>query len=311
MKKIVILFAATAAALLLCAAGNEHLKAYVVDYRVNVDGETQEIESKIVNIDGTTYVPLREFADMVGMEVYWNSEEEKVSLFTKAEKEEFPEDNWIAKNVNGKVTYVDKDGSVMLETDYKYRDYKTAEFHNGFAIVSNGKTEGIINAEGEVVIPFGKYRDVDWIYEGMVAVTNEAGTSSPHYGFADLSGNLVIPYKYAWTSHFSEGVCAVSEEDYTECYFIDKTGRKVFGRKTFFSASSFSEGYCVVIVEDKEETKWIPQKFRYIDHTGEFATDEIYDYAMDFSNGTAYVVKDGREMMIDTNFEVVEYLDEE
>ena len=46
------------------------------------------------------------------------------------------------------------------------------------------------------------------------------------YGFADKTGQVVIPCQWKWIGDFSEGLAMVQDED-DKCGYIDKTGQVV------------------------------------------------------------------------------------
>lgn len=162
----------------------------------------------------------------------------------------------------------------------------------------------------------GKYGEIYRFSEGLAPVSTQPKSSAPIFGhekgFINVMGEMVIPEKYVLVNGFSEGLCAVNES-VTEngWYFIDKKGEKAFGDKTFFYANSFSEGYCVVRIKvDKGSLESSEMKYRYIDHSGNFASEQEWDWAGNFVDGTATVEKDGVGMKIDKNFEVVEILED-
>ena len=266
--------------------------ADIVNYTISVNGEKTELKSAIVNIDGNAYIPLREVTNLLDVEIYWNGEEEKISIFTSVNK--------------------DKEDEEMDEKKLKaiLDQYEIAVTGNdGWAAVMRSSDEkwGYINMKGEVVIPF-MFEDASNFYEDMAPVGKyDSASWSYKYGFIDKTGSLVIPYRYAWTSIFSEGVCAVSDNKIS-CYFIDKNGKKLFDDKEFAFAGPYSEGYSVV----KTQGMYNPgpkDKYSYIDHTGNFVTEQEWDSASDFKNGTAVVRNDGQKMRIDKNFEIVEYIE--
>ncbi len=195
-------------------------------------------------------------------------------------------------------------------------------FNDGYIImrktIDGKKRYGVMDIWGNEIIFDEKYQTVETFGEGLTAASTKRKTSSVgvETGFINLAGEMVIPEKYLAVMRFSEGVCAVSEEGYLSMnwYFIDHSGNRVFGDKTYILAGMFNNGYCPV------QTKGVPmappkgnvEKFSYIDHTGELATDKEWDYAYNFDGSGYAVVKEGEQWMrIDKNFDVVEYLDED
>lgn len=84
------------------------------------------------------------------------------------------------------------------------------------------------------------------------------------YGFADITGKIIVEPKYIGVKSFQDGLAAVnvSAEKYgNEWDFIDKTGTVVIDGK-YHSVMSFSEDIAMVVIEsDTPETV-------YIDKTG-------------------------------------------
>ena len=68
--------------LFITAGANNSVTADLSNYQLNINGEAVDLSSSIVVIDGKTYAPVRELAENMGAEVYWNGEEGKVSIFT-------------------------------------------------------------------------------------------------------------------------------------------------------------------------------------------------------------------------------------
>ena len=317
MKKYFLsCFSALLASLFISAGANNSITADLVDLRLNINGETVELSSPLVMIEGKTYVPLRELAEIMGSEVYWNGEEGKVSIFTDVEEEiDSPFDNASPFRVVDENTgegvcteYRTPSREVLLRTKYYVI---SSLFHEGLASVEDKDgTWHYIDTDGNVVMSFKDYLDMGSFYDGMAEVVIEPGAPSKK-GFINRDGELVIPCRYQWVSYFSEGLCAVSDYQHSSnIYYIDKNGERAFGDKEFISAKPFSEGFGVVQVAGTLPID-IPverNKYTYIDTSGNLASQE-WDACGDFHNGTAIVTLDGQRMRIDKNFEVVEYIE--
>ena len=110
----------------------------------------------------------------------------------------------------------------------------------------------------------GFYDGLAWVYCGG------------NYGCIDISGNLVIPYKYAAAGIFSEGYASVANGE--KWGFVDKTGKEVIPF-IYDSVGSFGDGLCAVQQNgkygfiDKNGTQAIP--FKYDEARGSFATGPV------------------------------------
>lgn len=130
-----------------------------------------------------------------------------------------------------------------------------------------------------------QYYGVDYFSDGLAAVSVTVdGTEK--WGYIDRSGAMVIDPQFdvAWT--FSEGLAVVGNKTgldgwkYMEFGYIDTSGDLVIPMERN-SASSFSESLAVFFAED-----FYPAYF--IDTEGATVLGP-YDFALDFSEGLAYV----------------------
>ena len=95
-------------------------------------------------------------------------------LFTDTEKKyqdigDFSAEGLAAAKVADNIyDYIDVHGNVVIPGGY----YKAAMFRNGYAVVSkDGKSNGIIDTKGHIVIPFGKYHRLTNVSEnGLIWV---------------------------------------------------------------------------------------------------------------------------------------------
>lgn len=100
------------------------------------------------------------------------------------------------------------------------------------------------------------------------------------YGFADESGNVVIPCQWEWAWSFSEGLAPV-QDDKEKWGYIDKTGDVVIPCK-WKDAWDFSEGLAAVM---DDNLTW-----GYIDKNGEVVIPCQWLFAGMFSEGLADVM---------------------
>ncbi|MEI7024263.1 WG repeat-containing protein [Paenibacillus sp. y28] len=175
---------------------------------------------------------------------------------------------------------IDKTGNVVVP----FGKYGMASnyFSDGIACfyltIKEPWENGCIDKTGEVVVPFGMYSDVGYFKEGL------ARTLKNGLGYIDKTGKAITPFKYEFTTEFSEGMSTVRYPDFN-WGFIDKTGKEVVPSKYDY-VESFSEGTAVVSIGGKTNgSKW-----GTIDKTGnEIIPLGKYDVMQPFSEGLAAV----------------------
>jgi hypothetical protein len=154
------------------------------------------------------------------------------------------------------------------------------------------------------------------------------------WGFVDKTGNIAIEPKYkAWVEEygalpaFSGGLTSIMDQQTDRVGYINTKGEVVISPQ-FYSARPFKEHVAfagtqneIVLIDTTGKTiasgfvslngyysnfshhLAVVQKefgYGYIDKTGKFAIQPIYDAAKDFSGGLAAVQKDGKWGFIDT-----------
>jgi hypothetical protein len=183
--------------------------------------------------------------------------------------------------------------------------------------------------------PGGKFGFVDTAGRLAIAAKfTAAGGFSLHrapvlrdgrWGYLDVTGRLAIPAVYDWAGPFREGFAPVASADGYR--FIDSVGRPL-DSGAFAEARWFSEGLAAVRVGDEDTGAWgfidskgalaIPPLFAgvpggfsqglaavevegearrmgFIDTSGGFAFDTLFDAAGDFSEGLAPVGRGNRQ----------------
>ncbi len=82
MKKVIlgILLGFTMAMAFTSFANSDFLTAQIATFDIEVSGEKFEGENPPVVIEGRTYLALRDTAEALGIEVYWNGDERKVEI---------------------------------------------------------------------------------------------------------------------------------------------------------------------------------------------------------------------------------------
>jgi len=172
--------------------------------------------------------------------------------------------------------YIDKGNQRVFPNDFNY----AGNFEHGYAIVGLGNCEedsclyGIIDKRGKFVIS-ADYQEINEPSEGLYAVEKDG-----RYGYLNVRGETIISLKYTDALPFKQGIAAVGIDG--NWFFIDKTGRQIFINR-FNNVSSCSDSLCAV-TQDGEF-------WGYIDMTGNFAIQPIYETAEDFVNGFGIISK--------------------
>lgn len=154
------------------------------------------------------------------------------------------------KNGNVKEGFMDKSGKVVIPM--KYSDVRN--FSEGLAFVAGDGHGAFIDTEGHEVISCDGYYDIGDFHDGLASVMRKF--EDMEIGFIDKKGNVVIPITLPVSGreggepvlemeYFSDGMYLVYD-GYETCYFIDKTGRRLFDVNQDISATPFSEGFSVV-----------------------------------------------------------------
>jgi WG containing repeat len=188
---------------------------------------------------------------------------------------------WFPVNDEGKTTYIDRTGKVMLTVPYA-----GASFSEGLARVTVERQTGYIDRTGKLVIgpiPFGG-RDFS---QGLARVESNEGCttaeSKQRYGYIDRQGTLVIPVTLTrpcnyWGNQFEftpEGLALTNIGN--KWGFIDKTGKVLM---EFEEAHEFSEGLAAAKINGK---------FGFVDPNGKFLIPPQFEGALPFAEGLAPV----------------------
>lgn len=135
---------------------------------------------------------------------------------------------------------------------------------------------GFRNKQGEVKIE-AQFTNVQYFSAGLAAVCpklvwfNRIDNGKPRrlmielYGYIDITGDVVIPFKYDWVTPFNSqyGLAAVSEYGQKGWQIIDKTGKTIerFGYLGCYDYAWFHEGgRYVTFAYDEWEDDWCDEK---------------------------------------------------
>lgn len=154
-----------------------------------------------------------------------------------------------------KFGYIKEDGKISLS------NYKEATvFSEGLAwVVSENAAPIAINTQGEIKITLQDAQKVRIFSEGLSAF-NIMEDNGQKWGFVNKEGVVKINPQFSEVGDFSNGKCAVKNED-GEYGYIDKTGKIIISHQ-FTNAFPFFYGKAIVYSDSKaglinEEGKYI------------------------------------------------------
>lgn len=104
---------------------------------------------------------------------------------------------------NNKIGYQDNDGNIIVKPIYDDGplSFGTDSFEGTkYACVKNGISCGMIDEEGNEIIPF-KYDEVFHLFENLFAVRKNTKSNGWNFGVVDNEDKLIIPFKYKFISH--------------------------------------------------------------------------------------------------------------
>jgi hypothetical protein len=135
--------------------------------------------------------------------------------------------------------------------------------------------------------------------QNYIILVQPAG--SKDWGYADLSGKLIIEAKYKKCIGFSEdGLAAIYDGKLKQFYFINTKGETLPTEVTdfklmeilLFGMKGFNDGFVPVKVGEK---------WGFLNTSGKLAIPAIYDKVTVLNDGFASVQKDGKFFVVDKN----------
>jgi len=142
--------------------------------------------------------------------------------------------------------YIDEKGSYVINAQYKY----ATVFNEGLAwVVSENGAPIAINEKGEIKITLQNAEEVSVFCGGLAAFSTVDKDGKIKWGFVDTKGNVKITPQFALVGSFSDGKCAVSNEE-GKWGYIDDSG-KISINYQFSTAKSFSGEKAVVSNDEK------------------------------------------------------------
>lgn len=212
------------------------------------------------------------------------------AIGTKTSTSTYASDGWKPFLFQGKWGYKNAAGDVMLTPEFDF-DF-CWPFSNGMARIQVMGYYSYINEKGENIIPNSDDGSDEGIYdeardfsEGLAAVMSY---ETEKWVYIDLAGKIKFYEQFDNAYNFYGGNAIVKVGELY--YFIDKTGKKLFGRG-FVDAYPFQEDIAYVKEIGSNE-------FTYISRSGSKAFTGNYKYAYGFNNGQAVVITSDRQCLL-------------
>ncbi len=181
---------------------------------------------------------------------------------------------------------LDKQGKEIEVNIPKLKNLR--DFVNGYAIFDNlDKKFGFINTKGEVVIE-PKFTSVGDFHAGLAWAKNEQKLS----GYINTTGEWVIEPTYNATHDFDEKSGMALVKVVNEWFYINKAG--VALKLDFDKIDDFHNGMAIARKNEK---------VGFIDNTGKWSIEPLFEAARDFENGHSAVKSNGKWGIINTKGE--------
>lgn len=208
-----------------------------------------------------------------------------------------------AVEINGKWGFINQTGKLIVPAKFD----AAANFSDGLALVKVGELWGYIRQTGDFAIA-ATYEEAGSFSEGFAVVSyydkdyvwtsHKSSKGKWLYNFIDEQGKLKFPSGFDGISrNFDGGMALVSRNIgfnngvISESYFINKEGSELWIYDSWFG-TWFSDDLIVAAVSRDQETK--RDKYSFLDRNGKRATENVYDYLSEFSEGLA-VARDDKK----------------
>jgi hypothetical protein len=167
---------------------------------------------------------------------------------------------------------------IIIEPIY---DEISGYFINGFMRVRNNGKAGIMNENGEIVIPI-EYDNVLDYKNGMFTAEK-----SNKWGIIDTENKIIIPFEYGRIRHFENDLALITNKG---TGYINKESEIVIEPQYSFNLSGdFFNGIALVKKDNK---------YGYINKNNKIVIPIIYDNALPFKGKETIVQKDGFSFFI-------------
>lgn len=189
--------------------------------------------------------------------------------------------------------YINSSGKIVVAPKYDH----ASVFAEGRGMVTMKKPVKkihCIDATGKVVFEAPEsWADMNEFSYGLAVVKDKA---TKLYGYVDLNGKQVIPFKFSSAGDFSEGLAKVEIKDGKDerlVGFINTKGEMAFAPDKWLKGP-FSDGMAHVRME--KDGRFV---YGYIDKSGKMVIEPRFKKVGKFGEGLAYVVEGDKVKIID------------
>lgn len=178
-------------------------------------------------------------------------------------------------------------------------------FVDGYAVVAKDGWYGIVNADGELVVPTS-YRDLSIPSKGYSVFFDE---NTGLRGMINMEGDLVLESKYVEITSFSEGLAAFLDDEEGLWGFMN-TNLEIVIPPQFYSVNFHQMNqHSPVFSEGLANVQMPNNLWNYIDKKGNVKIAGDFIYTEPFQNGQARVYKNNQWYYIDKMGKCVENCD--
>ncbi|GAA4146548.1 hypothetical protein GCM10022216_31620 [Sphingobacterium kyonggiense] len=138
-------------------------------------------------------------------------------------------------------------GFKLVETTYADEDFADMELGEGLVgyYDTTATMYGLKNSDGDIITnPI--FTSLSEIREGAIIASNADGMS----GFIDAKGNTVLPFTYEYIAFDDESAAYIFTKD-GKAGLMDKSGKNLWGSKTFESLGNFIGDYALISENEK------------------------------------------------------------
>lgn len=175
--------------------------------------------------------------------------------------------------------FIDRTGTVAIVPVFVQVGDFSFDLASVTTYVDGVLTEGYINTNGQLVIPYTYKYCSKFTSSGLASVTN----FSDKQGYIDRTGNLQIPCMYDFADKFHEGLAPVESGG---LYGAINTEGTLVIPMIYNQVSIFNEGYARV--------RNAAEKFGFIDKNNNLVVDYTYELAGYFVNGLSWAISGGK-----------------
>jgi hypothetical protein len=175
--------------------------------------------------------------------------------------------------------FISEDGKFAITANYK----SATVFSEDLAwVVSENAPPTAIDSKGEIKVTLRDAETVEIYKEGLSAFSI-IDSSGVKWGFVDKEGKVKINPQFSTTGNFSDGKCAVANDD-GKWGYIDKKGKMLINYQ-FEKAKEFIDGKAIVVSDDKTGL---------IDETGKYIINPQFSDMVD--DGGKYLITQDRKL---------------